>query len=119
MRPTSLLRLATAAPRYGRLVYCLYRDPRTPRYWKAGLGIALLVIWTPFINVPESVPVVGQMEWIALTLLAVRIAVARAPKDLVQEHERAIEAGNSIFHQDYEKARAFAIEQARSRSGRP
>lgn len=110
MRFALVLRLAAALPKYGRIVYCLYRDPRTPRWWKVGLGLALGVIWTPFINIPEAVPVLGQMEWVALTLLAIRIAVSRAPSELVEEHEAAIARGDSLWHQDLAKARATAME---------
>ena len=118
MRFALILRLATALPRYGRVVYCLYRDPRTPRWWKVGLAIALGVVWTPFINIPESVPVLGQMEWLALTLLAIRIAVSRAPQDLVREHEDAIARGDSLWHQDLARARETAVEyRARRRIG--
>lgn len=110
MSVTLLLRLARAVPKYGRLVYCLYRDPRTPLWWKFGLGAALGVVWTPFINIPESVPILGQMEWIALTLLVVRIAVGRAPAELVREHEAAIANGTSLFHQDLGRTREKAVE---------
>lgn len=116
MTLTLLLRFAAAVPKYGRLVYCLYRDPRTPRWWKVSLAVILGVIWTPFINIPESVPVLGQMEWVALTVLAVSIAVRRAPKELVEEHEAAIAAGNSLFHQDWARAKERALE-VRGRTG--
>jgi uncharacterized membrane protein YkvA (DUF1232 family) len=108
MTLTALLRLARALPKYGRLVYCLYRDPRTPRTWKIALGAALVAIWTPFINIPGDIPVLGQMEEVTLTLIAVRIAIARAPKHLVREHEAAIEEHRSIFHEDLERARERA-----------
>jgi uncharacterized membrane protein YkvA (DUF1232 family) len=116
MNPGVLLRLARAVPKFGRITYCLFRDPRTPRWWKVGLGIVLAIIWTPFINIPETVPVLGQMEWAALTILAVRIAVSRAPQDLVEEHEAAIAAGSSIFHRDMAAARQRLLEM-RARQG--
>jgi hypothetical protein len=99
-----LFQLARALPRYGRLVYCLYRDPRTPRWWKAGLSVALFAVWAPFIPL-DFIPVLGQMEWIALTLLTLRFAVGRAPQDLVDEHEAAITAGTSLFHRDFNRLR--------------
>jgi uncharacterized membrane protein YkvA (DUF1232 family) len=108
MTLTSLLKLARALPKYGRVVYCLYRDPRTPRVWKVVLTAALAAIWTPFINIPGDIPVLGQMEEVTLSLIAVRIAIARAPQNLVREHEEAIEAHRSIFHEDMERARQRA-----------
>jgi uncharacterized membrane protein YkvA (DUF1232 family) len=108
MTLTALLRLARALPEYGRLVYCLYRDPRTSRIWKLALTAALVVIWTPFINIPGDIPVLGQMEEVTLSLIAVRVAIARAPRQLVDEHRAAIEQHRSLFHEDMERARERA-----------
>jgi len=99
-----LLRLARGVPKYGRLVYCLLRDPRTPRWWKGGLTAALFIVWVPFIPL-DFIPILGQMEWVALTLLTLRFAVARAPRELVAEHEAAIAAGTSLFHRDTNRLR--------------
>jgi uncharacterized membrane protein YkvA (DUF1232 family) len=114
MTLAALVKLARWVPKNGRLVYCLFRDSRTPPTWKAGLGVATFLIVTPFVNVPEVIPVLGEMETIALLFLAARIAIARAPKDLVEEHEAAIESGTSLFHTDLQRARARA-EDLRSR----
>lgn len=108
-----LLKLARGVPRYGRLVYCLFRDPRTPRWWKVGLSAALFAVWAPFIPL-DFIPLLGQMEWVALTLLTLRFAVGRAPQYLVEEHEAAIAAGTSLFHDDINKARDRAFD-ARTR----
>jgi uncharacterized membrane protein YkvA (DUF1232 family) len=113
MTITSILRLARAVPRYGRLTYCLYRDPRTPRWWKWGLALSLFIVWAPFIPL-DFIPVIGQMEWVALTLLTVRLALTRAPRYLVEEHEAALAAGTSRFHHDMQKAKDRAVD-ARSR----
>lgn len=107
----NILRLARSVPRYGRLVYSLYRDPRTPTWWKAGLSVALFVVWVPFIPL-DFIPVLGQMEWVGLTLLTLRFAISRAPRALVEEHEAAIAAGTSLFHQDFDRVRG-RVNQAR------
>jgi len=104
MSVAALFKLARVLPKHGRLVYCLYRDPRTPRLWKVGLGLSLLAIVTPFVNVPEVVPVVGELETVALVVLAIEAAVRLAPAYLREEHEAAIAAGSSLFHRDLEKA---------------
>ena len=111
-----LLKLVQAVPRYGRLVYCLYRDPRTPRTWKVGLGLSVAAILSPFINVPEIVPVLGEMETVALLIVAVSASMRFVPEYLITEHEAAIVAGTSYFHQDMHKAVQQAIEK-RHRAG--
>jgi uncharacterized membrane protein YkvA (DUF1232 family) len=108
-----LLKLVQAVPKYGRLVYCLYRDPRTPRTWKVGLGLSVGAILSPFINVPEIVPVLGEMETAALLILAVGASMRFVPEYLITEHEAAIAAGTSYFHRDMHKAVQQAIEKRR------
>ncbi|MHB8509062.1 MAG: YkvA family protein [Candidatus Dormibacteria bacterium] len=114
MNITLLFSLVRAVPKQGRVLYCLFRDPRTPRAWKIGFGAAVAAILTPFINIPEVVPVLGEMETVALLLLAARVALARAPKNLVEEHEAAIAAGTSVFHDDL----ARAVDSANALRGR-
>jgi uncharacterized membrane protein YkvA (DUF1232 family) len=104
MSLTILLRLARAVPKYGRLVYSLYRDPRTPRRWKVGLAMSAGIIVTPFINIPEAVPVLGEMETVALLILATRASLRFVPEELIAEHEAAIAAGTSYFHRDLHRA---------------
>jgi len=108
----NILRLVRNVPKYGRLVYSLYRDPRTPRWWKLGLAAVLFVVWVPFIPL-DFIPIVGQMEWVGLTLLALRFAVARAPRELVEEHEAAIAAGTSLYHHDVNRVRG-RVDQVRA-----
>ena len=109
-----LLKLVQAVPKYGRLVYCLYRDPRTPRYWKIGLGLSVGALLSPFINVPEVIPVLGEMETVALVILAVTASLRFVPDELIAEHEAAIAAGTSYFHRDMNRA----VQQAMERRGR-
>jgi uncharacterized membrane protein YkvA (DUF1232 family) len=111
-----LLKLVQAVPKYGRLVYCLYRDPRTPRTWKIGLGVSVVAILSPFINVPEIVPVLGEMETIGLLILAVTASMRFVPEYLINEHEAAIAAGTSYFHEDMHRAVQQAMER-RHRAG--
>ena len=114
MSVAALFKLARALPKHGRLIYCLYRDPRTPRAWKIGVGAAFFAILAPFINIPEVIPVVGELETVGLLVLAVEAAVRLAPDDLKAEHSAAIAGGTSVFHQDLEIAKDKA-ERARER----
>jgi uncharacterized membrane protein YkvA (DUF1232 family) len=104
MTLTVLLKLARAVPKYGRLVYSLYRDPKAPRRWKIGLALSVGLIVTPFVNIPEVVPVLGEMETVALLILAVRSSLRFVPEELIAEHEAAIAAGTSYFHRDMHRA---------------
>ncbi|MGA7362429.1 MAG: hypothetical protein WBZ07_05705, partial [Candidatus Dormiibacterota bacterium] len=87
-------------PQQLRLAYCLARDPRTPAPLKAALAGSLALILNPAIDLPAWVPVIGQMDAIALTVLAVRTFNAQAPRELRESIEADIRAGRSRFDLD-------------------
>ncbi|MGH7666717.1 MAG: YkvA family protein [Candidatus Dormibacteria bacterium] len=92
--------LIVELPMQLRLAYCLARDPRTPAPLKAALAGALGLILNPAIDLPAWIPVVGQMDAIALTVLTVRTFNAQAPAALRSEIEAQIRAGQSQFDVD-------------------
>ena len=100
-----LRRIARELPRYGKLTYCLYRDPRVPVRNKLALAGAMALILNPVVDVPLRFPVFGEMDAMALTVLAVRLFVDRAPKDVVAEHQEKIALGTSIFDEDLRNSR--------------
>ena len=100
-----LRRIARELPRYGKLTYCLFRDPRVPQRNKVALAAALIAIFNPVIDLPLWVPVVGEMDALALTVLAVKLFVDRAPKEVVAELQAEIEQGRSAFDRDLEVGR--------------
>ena len=100
-------------PRYGRLAYCLMRDPRMPARNKAALAAALAAIVTPVIDIPAAIPVIGEMNVIALSLLSMRLFVTTAPDALVTEHEEALAEGRSLFDRDVERGERIAVALAR------
>src|SRR5229473_2719038 len=58
-------------PRHGKLAYCLLRDPRVPTAPKAAVLGALALIVSP-IDFPAWVPVLGELDMLALGVLAVK-----------------------------------------------
>ena len=123
-----LRRIARELPRYGKLTYCLYRDPRVPQRNKLALAAALALILNPVVDIPLRIPVFGEMDAVALTVLAVRMFVEKSPKDVVAEHQERIALGTSTFDQDLRygrqglqdrlnelRARGFEVIQARRR----
>lgn len=101
-----LRRIAKELPRYGKLTYCLYRDPRVPQRNKIALAGAMALILNPVVDVPLRLPVFGEMDAVALTVLAIRMFVDRAPTEVVAEHQERIALGTSIFDQDIREGRA-------------
>ena len=87
-------------PRHGKLAYCLLRDPRVPAAPKAAVLGALALIVSP-IDFPAWVPVVGELDMLALSVLAVKTFIEACPEDIRREHEQALEAGESVFDRDF------------------
>ena len=100
-----LWRIAKELPRYGKLTYCLYRDPRVPQRNKLALAAAMALILNPVVDVPLRLPIFGEMDAVALTVLAIRLFVEKAPKDVVAEHQERITLGTSVFDQDLRHGR--------------
>ena len=95
-----LKRLAVDLPRQARLAYCLMRDARVPMHTKVAFGAGIAVIVTPFIDLPAAIPVVGELDMVALSLLALRLFIAACPDDVVSDVEQQILEGRSVFDED-------------------
>src|SRR5256885_15563582 len=83
-------------PRHGKLAYCLLRDPRVPAAPKAAVLGALALIVSP-IDFPAWVPVLGELDMLALGVLAVKTFIETCPEDGRREHGHAVEAREERF----------------------
>ena len=93
------MQVLVEVPKHGKLAYCLLRDERVPRTPKAVLLGALFLIVSP-IDLPAWVPLVGELDMIALALLAVETFIEACPQEVRREHERALDAKDSVFDRD-------------------
>ena len=91
--------LLVDVPRHGKLAYCLLRDDRIPTAPKVVLLGALGVIVSP-LDFPGWVPVLGELDMLALGILAVETFIEACPKEIRHEHEVALKAGTSIWDRD-------------------
>ena len=96
-------------PRHGKLAYCLLRDERVPAAPKAVLLGALALIVSP-IDLPAWVPLMGELDMLALGVLAVSTFIEACPEDIRREHEAALKAGESTFDRDFRDTVAAALE---------
>lgn len=109
--------LLLEVPRTGKLAYCLARDSRVPLGPKLVTGAALGLIVSP-LDVPAWVPVIGDLDALALGILAVKVFVDACPEQVVEEHRAALEHGESTFDQDVRVALALAREGVRNLAAR-
>jgi uncharacterized membrane protein YkvA (DUF1232 family) len=104
-------------PRHGKLAYCLLRDPRVPAAPKAAVLGALALIVSP-IDFPAWVPVLGELDMLALAVLAVKTFVEACPEDVRREHEEALKANESVFDRDLRDTMSAAREGTGRVAGR-
>ena len=86
----------------GRRLDLLNPDPQAWTDHDLTVGLSRTYRWTGYSawDLPLSV---AQHS---LTVLAIRMFVERAPKDVVAEHQERIALGTSIFDQDLRESRA-------------
>jgi uncharacterized membrane protein YkvA (DUF1232 family) len=96
-------------PRYIKLGWLLMNDPTVSGRGKAALGGGLAYAISPIDPVPGFIPVLGQLDDLAVLLLAVRLALRSAPTEVADRH--LAEAGLSweTFERDLVTLRATAI----------
>jgi len=100
--PSLLARAKTIlvdVPRRGRLAYCLLRDERISRGPKAALLAALGIAVSP-LDLPGWIPVFGEMERLALAILAVDTFIYACPEEIRREHEAALKNKQSVWDRD-------------------
>jgi uncharacterized membrane protein YkvA (DUF1232 family) len=86
-------------PQHGKLAYCLLRDDRVPIAPKAILLGALGVIVSP-LDFPAWIPVLGEFDMLALSILTVKTFIEACPEEVRKQHEEAIAAKQSVFDRD-------------------
>src|SRR5438270_697643 len=97
-RPNRVLRRSDQAPTIGGTVTA--RMPPIPSAApKAVLLAALGVIVSP-LDLPVWIPLVGELDVLALGLLAVETFIEACPADIRREHEALLKAKQSIWDRD-------------------
>ncbi len=105
----SAKRLFVDLPRMLRLAYCLMFDARVPGYMKFAFGGGLALIALPLVDLPESLPVIGELDVLALSLLATRAFIAACPRHVVAEQEELITQRRSRFDDDVRSGERIAM----------
>lgn len=78
-------------------------------YTKAAFFSALGVIALPVVDLPASIPFIGELDVVALTVLAVRLFIAACPRYVVAEQERLIMERHSRFDDDVRRGEHVAL----------
>ena len=75
----------------GQLAWKLMTDPRVAMMSKVLIPLAgFLYFISPIDFLPDFIPVLGQLDEVAIILLLVRLFIAVAPQDVVAEYRTAM-----------------------------
>ena len=104
---------ARKMPTYARLVWGLARDPRVPVQQKAVLaGIAAYLAF-PIDLIPDFIPVLGELDDLAVLVLGLDWFIRNAPRDVVDEHMARIARHDDTLTQDLDAAGTVLEDRAR------
>ena len=101
------LPLASRAPLYGRLLWELVRDDRTPAGRKALLAAALGYLVVGRDVVPDDLPVLGGLDDLVVVVLAVDLFLDGVPTHVLDEKLDELGIDPRSFHNDIARFRRF------------
>ncbi|MFN2521341.1 MAG: YkvA family protein [Candidatus Limnocylindria bacterium] len=98
-------------PGYARLVWGLLRDGRIPPPQKMILVGVVGYLLMPFDIIPDFIPVLGQLDDLAVVLLALDLFIRVAPREVVAEHLARISRDEDNMRHDMEQVQRLLGER--------
>lgn len=102
--PKEAFDLVRKLPTYARLVWGLLRDPRVPLGPKGMLVALAGYLVMPIDIIPDFIPILGQLDDIAVALIVLDRFIAAAPKDVVDDHLARIARNQDDLRRDLREA---------------
>jgi hypothetical protein len=84
--PIQLSRLVMYLPQFVRLFYRLWTDERVPRLAKMVPWMGALLMLTPPALELDMIPIVGELDWLVIGYLTLKVFIWLCPPDVVREH---------------------------------
>ena len=91
--PLQVSRLVGYLPQFVRVFWRLMKDPRVPLLAKLVPVLALLLMMSPPAIELDLVPILGEIGWLVVGVLAFKILVWLSPPEVVREHVSRIARG--------------------------
>lgn len=104
---------ARKLPTYARLVWGLARDPRVPLSQKLVLGGIAGYLAFPIDIIPDFVPVIGELDDLAVIIFGLDWFIRNAPPEVVEDHMARIARNDDLFTKDMESAGSALSDRAR------
>ena len=91
----------TQVARTFQLVWRLLADARVPVLPKLIIPLVIVYVVSPIDLIPDVMPIVGQMDDLAVIFMGIRFFIELCPADIVMEHRRAIAGSAGEAHDEY------------------
>lgn len=92
-----------------RLVWRLLNDPRVSPLTKLIIpGLVLLYLFFPLDLAPDPIPLLGQLDDLAVLLIALRAFIAFCPPEVVRQHQMGLET--EAYHARAEDAQGEVVD---------
>lgn len=98
-------------PTYARLVWGLARDSRVPTAQKLILVGIIGYLLMPIDLIPDFIPVIGQLDDVAVVLLGLDLFIKSAPEDVVDTHLARIAKGRDDLSKDMDQIQGILGER--------
>jgi uncharacterized membrane protein YkvA (DUF1232 family) len=105
MSMSAFLPIASRAPIYGRLMWELMIDERTPVSRKVLLAGALGYLVLPTDLIPDRIPVIGGLDDLIVVVLAVDLFLDGVPKEVLAEKLDLLGIEHRAFDRDIAQIR--------------
>jgi len=93
LTPARIGGMVAHLPNFVRLFYRLMKDERVSVFAKATPVLILLMMFTPPAIELDFVPILGEVDWMLATYIALKLFVWLCPADVVREHVAQIAHG--------------------------
>ncbi len=93
LRPLELRKMVMYLPQFARVFYRLMNDRRVSILPKLVPVMAVLLMLTPPALELDMIPIIGELDFLLVAFLALKIFVWLCPPDIVREHVSAIAHG--------------------------
>jgi len=91
--PMQLSRVVMFLPQFVRLFYRLITDERVPGLAKMVPWMGVLLMLTPPALELDMIPIIGELDWILIGYLTLKVFIWLCPPDVVREHVSQIGRG--------------------------
>jgi hypothetical protein len=93
LSPLQLTRLVAYLPQFARVFWRLMIDDRVSLLAKMVPALAVALMLTPPALELDLVPIVGELDWVLVGYLALKVFVWLCPPEVVREHVSRIARG--------------------------